>query len=559
MKTYILYGAGNNAEAVIKGSIGIFKFDYIIDRDENKWGRSICNLEIKSPDFLTSEEYKGQSIIISVSNKSQHDEIVTYLENIGIKYRERCFDAIDNIMIQTETPGRISGHISACENAESVKSYDPASFLLKPNTDKCMLRCVNDAYVEKYKVVYEKCKENGLLGKYIVNTTITDNILDLPYSLILKHEYINPISYCFEWSPEMFRDYVLFMADMLKVLAHVGLGLEDGHALNATIYKGKFIFLDFGAIKNGVTRGVNLIEYINTHLLPLLLLLKGQAEKAYLYMKNPGIQYTLADIRGYLDISEQRMIEQLYDNALYIKTQEDVIEFSEKVIVNINKKASSLNQTRWMGYQNDEWSWSNDRRKWSNKMKNVMNMIEQVKPRSIVDLAGNMGWYGTYYHTNLAYSVIVDNDENCVDYLWRRIKDEHIENVVPIKMSICTPTLDYYRDEVISETGIIPWRKNAQNRFSADLVLALAIIHHLVFSQQLTFEEVIDQILLFSKKYIIIEFIEQTDQYIWNFNKVGFEWYTKENFEEILEKKCNIISRKTSSPEETRTLYLCEK
>lgn len=557
-KKYILYGAGRNAETIIKRSRGIFEFDCVIDKDESKWGQKIGGLEIKSPQFLKSQEYKNQDIIISITNEALHESVVNDLYNLGFEYGVKCFDGVDIIPLGEAQPGHVSGVIKGIPTSKKIKSFDVTSFLLHAEDKRRILRCVNDLYVDNYKEVYTKCKENGLFDKYIVNTRIADEKTNLPYKLVLEHEYINPISYCFEWSPKTFRDYTLFMADMLKALAKADMGLCDGHALNATIYKTNFVFIDFGALKCGMTKKNTLIEYINTHLIPLILYSKEQTERAYLFLKNAGLQYTLADIKGYLNDEEVEQIANLYNDVLHVKEQKDVLNFLDKIIKYINEMAEDSFSTKWQGYQNDEWDWSDDKEKWSDKMHNVMQMIESVKADSIVDLAGNMGWYGTYYHSKVNYVVVIDMDTHCVDYVWNRIRQYSLDNVIPIRMSICAPTLDYYRDEAISKTAIIPWRQNAVQRFKSDLVLALAIIHHLVFSQQLSFDEVIDQFLMFSNKYMIIEFVEQTDKYIWNFKREGFEWYTKENFEECLNKRCIILDTKPSTPGETRTLYLCE-
>ena len=91
-----------------------------------------------------------------------------------------------------------------------------------------------------------------------------------------------------------------------------GLAISDGHALNATLSDGKFIFIDFGAVKAGITKGSVLIEFLNTHIIPLILMNKKQVNKAYLFLKNPGIEYTQEDIWGYLSESEQRELKELY-------------------------------------------------------------------------------------------------------------------------------------------------------------------------------------------------------------------------------------------------------
>ena len=99
---------------------------------------------------------------------------------------------------------------------------------------------------------------------------------------------------------------------------------------------------------------------------------------------------------------------------------------------------------------------------------------------------------------------------------------------------------------------------NAIERLKSELVLALAIVHHLVFRQQLTFEEIIGQIRLFCEKYLIIEFVDKEDSYLSDFKLEGFEWYTKENFESILKRQFEIIQTKPSTPSETRQLYFCK-
>ena len=43
------------------------------------------------------------------------------------------------------------------------------------------------------------------------------------------------------------------------------------------------------------------------------------------------------------------------------------------------------------------------------------------------------------------------------------------------------------------------------------------------------------------------------------FKKDEYDWYTKEAFENELKKQCSIVEILNSTPEETRTLYLCNK
>lgn len=555
---YYIFGAGRNAKKLITKLRDIIEIEYIIDNDETKQGSNVLGIPIVAASILNQEMLRNHRVIVSVTNDKFKPQIEQQLNSLGLIKDKDYFNGVELANIFLVPYGLVSGYIHLPEKFGAIKSFDPASRLIKIDKNR-ILRVVNKEYIGKYKDIYDRCRNNSLFGRYIIDTHIVNEVEGLSFDLILEHEYVEPISYCFEWAPEMFADYVNFMLDFISQLSTLGLGITDGHTLNATIWKGKFVFLDFGALRVGYTEQKTLIEFINTHIIPLILFKINQSEKAYMYLKNPEVVITLSDVRGYLDDDEIKSVGRLYDIAIEAKKDTDILSFVKCVKEFINNFRDVKIQTRWEGYQNDEWDWSNDKTKWSVKMKNVIHFLKETRPESVVDLAGNMGWYGSFLHEEMKRVVIVDMDFNCVDSLWRRVQRDNISNVLPICMSVCAPTLDYYRDREIAKTGIIPWRKNAIERFKSEMVIALAIVHHLVFAQQLTFEEIIAQFSEFSEKFLIIEFIESSDQYITDFIKDGFEWYTKKNFEYVLNKHFEIINTSESTPSETRTIYLCEK
>lgn len=556
---YIVFGAGNNSRIVIEKMYKIMcKVECIVDNNEKKWGKKILGLEIKKPEYLDNINTSEYKIIISVVDLYNKEQIAKELIKKGfVKNRDFYFES-DIFLIEQNNPGRVSGYIGLPSKYDSIKTFDPSSRLITVKNGKKIFRVIASGYESRYLQVYEKCKKLGLLGNYIVDTKITDTKFE-KYGLVLEHEYIEPITYCFEWSPKIIFDYARFMTDLFKILDDNGLGLEDGHVLNTTIYKGDFLYIDFGSLKIGKTNYNVFMEFINTHILPLILFGRNQVSKAYMHLKNPGVKFDFVDVKAYLDSNEIKDIEKLYNIALSVKENKGLDKFVKLSKKIIDYYEGDCGETTWMGYQDDEWNWSGDLSNWSDKMINAISMIKTTKITTIIDMAGNMGWYGTYLHKELNYSIIMDMDYACIDNLWSRIQKEKVENVYPVYMSICSPTLPYYRDEPISKLGVKAWRKGANERLKADMVIALAIIHHLVFRQQLTFEEIIEQFASFSSKYLLIEYINIDDKYIYDFNKDGFDWYTKENFLYELNKKFRVISEAESTPKETRVLYLCEK
>lgn len=556
----IIFGAGVNLNKFLDLlCLNGLKINCIVDNDERKWGGKVRGIDICSPRRI--KENTSEEVLISVSDLNTYNEISTQLEYMGLRKDIDFYGGNKYLYCFGQgTPGIVSGNKKFSQDVEETKSSDPASKLCFINEGNHLFRTVNDAYIEQYKKLYEVCRKNDLFGTYIVDTWLPkDSNIHLESNYILEHQYIRQFSYCFEWSPVVFEDYVRFMLDFLLKLNNSGIGLMDAHALNATIVEGHHIFVDFGALQCGVTPPRSFFEFLSTHLIPLTIMKKGYVDKAYLMLKNPGIMYTVADIKGYLSDQEEQQLVQLYESAIHAYNKENIELLVNQIKIFINTLEGCEEKTKWIEYQNDEWDWFDDKEKWSDKMVHFDELISKINPHTVIDLAGNMGYYGAHLSSDKVHSIVVDYDYMCIDDLWKRMRKRGYKNVLPIYMSICNPTLNYYKDWEIGESALIPWRKSAQLRFSSDLVIALAIVHHMAFSFQLSFEEIIGQFALFTKKWLVIEFIAKEDKYISDFLKAGFEWYTEENFKIELEKSFTIIECRTSTPKETRKMYLCEK
>lgn len=556
MKDIVIFGSGKVAKGLLSDSTYKNKITIIVDNDQNKWGQMLSGVEIKSPQILDHHSDKYYVLIMTVNEVFQR-QIENQLKEMGYEYgKNYCFAG--SISATNGVPGLVSGYVPIPNGFTGIKSFDPASHLVV-TSDKRIFRVVNPNYEEKYRNVLNSCRKANFFGHYLVDTKdVTKEIDGFSGQLVLEHEYVEPITYAYEWSPAMFSDYVNFMLDFQRRLIDAGLGLSDGHILNCTLYQGHFLFLDFGAINDQVESNDTLMNFFNTHVIPLILIKRGQINKAYMMMRNTGIVFSLTDISGYLNSDEIAEANQILDHIASANDKKDVINVLDEIQDFISRLVGTYGLSVWADYQKDEWDWSSNAEKWSEKMRNVIGMEKLANPSTVIDIAGNMGWYGAFLHDDFQYSVILDIDSTSIDKLWERININRIRNVVPVYMSFCTPTTDYYRDDAIGKTAIIPWRQNAIERLKSELVLALAIVHHLVFRQQLTFEEIIGQIRLFCEKYLIIEFVDKEDSYLSDFKLEGFEWYTKENFESILKRQFEIIQTKPSTPSETRQLYFCK-
>jgi hypothetical protein len=103
-------------------------------------------------------------------------------------------------------------------------------------------------------------------------------------------------------------------------------------------------------------------------------------------------------------------------------------------------------------------------------------------------------------------------------------------------------------------------RMSFVERAKVDIVLALALIHHLAIGKNIPFEKIA---WLFSQfgKFLIIEFVPKTDekvQFMLKDKKDIYEGYTEENFVSSFLHYFTVVENKQVA-ESGRTLYLLQK
>lgn len=554
---FVFFGAG------IYGRSGLqyaqrsgLKVDHFVDNNCALWGQSINNVPILPPDVL--REGEKCAIIVTVSYE-YYSEIRDQLTEMGFVEHIDFWNFRDIFKPGNAEFGMTSGVVDLAENMKMVKTLQKNKLFLDASRH-LVYRFISADQSEAFREIFHRCKEHHFFEKYLVPTALANCTSSDGYPLSLQHDYVPLFSYAVEWTPKMFYDYTLFMIDFLADLDSIGLGWTDAHAFNATFHKGKFVFFDFDAIGLGKTHSYYIQEFIDTHLLILKMMEKNMLPKVYYYLSSPSssIMPSIRDISGYLSPEEAQRYETLAsacrESALNGDIQSCCAHFKAYAQ---DIQMSYIWDSGWNGYQNELYA-RGEEAVWSDKQRAVIGMIRSVKPKTLLDLAGNMGWYEFAICREVEHCIVADLDYNCVDYVYQTVMEKKIENIYPVYLNLVTPTPAYYKDTPIGDTAITPWRKSAIDRFRSEMVLALAVVHHLAFSQQLSFEEIIGQFSLYTSRWLLIEFMEREDSVVAPALKnKDFDWYTQENFERVLCQHFQIISSTHSEP--TRILYLCEK
>jgi len=109
------------------------------------------------------------------------------------------------------------------------------------------------------------------------------------------------------------------------------------------------------------------------------------------------------------------------------------------------------------------------------KSEYVDKVVKRLEPKVVWDLGANTGEFSLIAASHGAFVVSIDGDPACSEYLYQKVfSGKGVKGVLPLTMDLANPSPG------------LGWR--SQERFSledrgpADLVLALALVHHLVFS-----------------------------------------------------------------------------
>jgi len=394
---------------------------------------------------------------------------------------------------------------------------------------------------EFYQKFINWASTNYKLQKLLVKTKVSELQLE-DADIIVQHELIKHITYPYEWSPLMFKDAARCHCDVHYELAVNGYSLQDAHLWNVTFNNTQPVYIDFGGIiKTDPSGSSHLMEeYLKYMIYPLYLMSRGHGDKSRRYLNHSSPPLQLRDLIGYFNLTTGLNFLKIYRRNKQIP-KNGLPEMLNAISGIINELLPKKNVSRWSGYHDDE----NNRPEngWHNKQINIAAILSELKPNSVLDVGCATGWYSVMTAKKGINVISIDTDEHMIDDIYRAAKDQNL------------PILPVIKNIFSMET--------ASARFTTDMVFALAIVHHLVFTMGRNFDAIARTLADYSGKWLITEFIGREDPFVKEqlsndlVRKVT-SFYTLENFIKSLGKYFNKIE-KFESTSANRTLLLCSK
>lgn len=388
-----------------------------------------------------------------------------------------------------------------------------------------------------YERLLHVVRNHETLAGGVVPTEIADLRMD-GATVVLEHERIDPVPLPCGWSPRMFRDAALLHCDVHLELARAGFNLQDAHLWNVGFKHAAPLFLDFGSIierDSPKLRRTLLGEYRSYMVHPLVLMCRGEYARArrYLHESNPPLQPR--DLVGYFGIADG--IQFLHRSATQtLRARRDVARMVQAVRDQIETMTPTKGRSPWDGYHDDESARAEA--DWHGKQRHVVDLVNKLRPKTLLDFGCATGWYAAQAAEAGCRVVALDVDHGMID---------HVYQLAAARRLPITPVVgDLF-------AGINPIAG-----FEADMVLALAVVHHLVLTQGLTFRQVVRVLARYASRWLVTEFINRNDAFVKRQPADLLERYDLDTFIAALREQFSQVESFPSSSD-NRTVLLCTK
>ena len=345
---------------------------------------------------------------------------------------------------------------------------------------------------------------------FLVGSERTDLVLD-GYGMVLRHTPVPFVSYPNEWCLAMFKDAALTYLDLLKELLSRRLTLKDTHPWNLLFDRSRPVFVDITSITalRAHSNSPDYRKFCRYYLYPLVLMSQGQERIVRCLLPEydgilPSDFSLLTRGSGSLD----RLISG-FKSGLRSRVPQRCRELLSDIvsrIPSIPRKNSAKTRTRLetlavlkrqieavsVPYAPEEYSDNLNAR----IQEYLLRIISQLAPVSVLTIGAKTLWYSSLAELG-SKVVIFDRDSAYITRLYLESRHKRLQ-VLPLVMDFTDPTPSRGFSGHVSIA--------AAERFQCDLVLAVSLLNPLIFERHLRFDQVVEGLAQFSKRWLIVDY-----------------------------------------------------
>lgn len=358
--------------------------------------------------------------------------------------------------------------------------------------------------------------------------------------LWLKHPRIHPISYPWEWTTAQWRAAAELTLRVAAQAIDAGWTLKDATPLNILFDGPRPVLVDVLSLERRDPHSTVWLAYgqfVRTFLLPLV---------ASKYLSWP-LHNTIFARDGYEPSSLYRALQpwqRLSPDLLDVVTLASIFERPGKQTISpaphktadpnlashilhkrlarlgkqIRHAAPPANRSQWSGYPQSASHYS--AADFADKQQFVREALEQTRPARVLDIGANTGTYSLLAAEAGAQVVALDSDTAALESLFR-IAAAQSAPVTALVANIArpTPAAGFSNREHLSLLQRLACHPGQPINFdphgaaprSFDMVLMLAVIHHLILREQLPLTHIAELCISLTRRWLVLEWVPPSD------------------------------------------------
>ena len=454
--------------------------------------------------------------------------------------------------------------------AEPGSFRDPDSRVYRDGEE--ILRALSQSGLEDWerlagtRFFAELQKAGKIIPTHRLDSEPVEATQGLPVAATLRHERVPFVSYPYEWPFAMLREAALLQLELLRAALGEGMILKDASPYNVQWRGSRPVFIDIGSFER-LREGepwAGYRQFCSLFLYPLMIQayanlpfqpwLRGSLEGIAPAEARAVLRGRRALRRGVLTHVALHARLERREGDRDTRTELKRAGFRKELIeANVARLEKLVGRLDW-GSSATAWSGYGERVHYepselARKDRFVETACSGRGARLVWDLGCNDGRYSRIAAEHSDYVVAVDGDHATVDALYRNLRDAGDERIHPLVMDLADPSPDR------GWRGLE--RTRLERRGQPDVVLCLALVHHLSIAANVPLTEVVEWLASLGG-VVVVEFADRGDAMVERLlarkRDEAHPDYTVDRFERELGERFT-IARREELASKTRILY----
>jgi hypothetical protein len=400
----------------------------------------------------------------------------------------------------------------------AVSFRDPAGFVYHHEGE--LRRQINRVYREHY----DRLLASGLYAELVGANLLVkhDEWPEAAFDPALAYKVIRPepvefISYPYEWSFSQFRDAALATLEIQHRALARGLTLKDASAYNVQFHAGRPVWIDtlsFEIYREGEP-WVAYRQFCEHFLAPLALMSLVDVRLGQLCRTElDGVPLDLTRrllpwrSRFRLGLALHLHVHSTLQRKLAGRaspstggrvTKNAMLGLIDSLTSTVGSLRPHNRQGGWASYYDTH---SYTPKEFAQKVRAVTRFLIRTGARIAWDLGANTGYFSRLACESGCFTVALDSDPSCVEAVYLEMKARGETKLLPLLIDLFnpTPSSGWQNSE----------RASVFDRGRPDVVMALALVHHLALSGNQSLENLTA---FFARlaPWLVIEFVPETD------------------------------------------------